>query len=199
MWTYYILKTCLELVCSMALWHFSLIFPLAPIFLPIHWFIYLFYKFLLSSILITVIFLFPSLQPFPLLFSPLPTFLSKSLPYFSLSLFHLSSLCPCLSLLPSLVVPCFLLSGLTQICWVLMRQCQLCVFVCMCLRGKRETSKVWERTCFCTLHLSPVTTHHHQTPSLWNLSASVLLSVHGGLGMDGWSREGEEDKTIRQL
>lgn len=35
----------------------------------------------------------------------------------------------------------------------------------------------------------PVANHESSLASLWILSASALLSVHEGLGMDGWSRE----------
>lgn len=67
---------------------------------------------------------------------------------------------------------------------------------CVCEREtETDINKERGRTCFCTLHLSPVATQHHQPPSLWSLSASVLLSVHGGLGMDGWSGErGRQNK-----
>ena len=106
--------------------------------------------------------------------------------------FYPPSVLAFLSLSPCLAVPCFPLSGLTQMCWVTMRQHH---FLCMCesvlvRERERDSDKERWRTCFCTLHLSPVATHHHQQPpSLWSLSASVPLSVHGGLGMDGWSRE----------
>lgn len=61
------------------------------------------------------------------------------------------------------------------------------------MRQKKERGSDKARTCLHPLHLSTVTTHNHQQPSL-ELSASVLLSVDGDLGMDGWSREEEADK-----
>ncbi len=58
--------------------------------------------------------------------------------------------------------------------------------MCVC---EEETGTKAEGELEFALYISPLSPPNIINQPLWSLSASVLLSVHGGLGMDEWSRE----------